>query len=129
MNRVVFLEKQGLTVGDLVKGIGSGKGSKLLLSRTIEMTPDRMALIPPRAIRESLAAYEGSFILIGKRVAVLPLRNIPRESVFFLTKLLAFLNDQDQYQDGRMEIEILTPLRLPDEAGTTEPSFSLLRAV
>ena len=90
MNRVVLLEKRGLTVGDLVKGIGSGGESKLLLSRTIEMTPDRMALIPPRAIRESLAVYEGSFILIGKRAAVLPLQNIPRESIFFLTERLNF---------------------------------------
>ena len=128
MNRVVLLEKGELTVGDLVKGTGSGGGSKLLLSQAIGITPGRIALIPPRAIRESLEAYEGNFILIGNRAAVLPLQNIPREAVFFLTRLLAFLNDQDQYQDGRMEIEILTPLRLPDEAGTMEPSFSLLRA-
>jgi flagella basal body P-ring formation protein FlgA len=81
-------------------------------------SPERPTLLPVSNIRERIAATEAEAAVVGARVAILPAAVIPEDQRWFYAALLSFLEAQDTYKQGRIEIEMLsTPLVLEGSIG------------
>jgi flagella basal body P-ring formation protein FlgA len=64
-------------------------------------------------IRERIATATGETAVVGGRIALLPAAAVPADQRWFYSALLAFVEDQDPYKQGRIEIELFdSPLWL-----------------
>jgi len=79
--------------------------------------PARPTLLPAKVIQERIAAVADRAVVIGGRIAILPVEAIPEDQRWFYTALLAFVEAQDPYKQGRIEIELLASPLLPEGLG------------
>jgi flagella basal body P-ring formation protein FlgA len=109
-----LLEGPEYTLGQVASVYSSDPASSQALGQLpLGPTPGRPTLLPARMIRERVAAAAGGAVVIGGRVAILPAKAIPEDQRWFYTALLAFVEAQDTYKEGRIEIELLSsPLLL-----------------
>jgi flagella basal body P-ring formation protein FlgA len=108
------LEDPEYTLGQVASVYSSDPvRSQVLLQLPLGSTPVRPTLLPARMIQERIASVAGQAVVIGGRVAILPAKAIPEDQRWFYTALLAFVEAQDTYKQGRIEIELLnSPLLL-----------------
>ena len=105
LNRVAIPAGQELKISDIAR---VKEGFKSLPDVRLNLSPHRLALIPPRVISEALTVSTGeSLIIIGTRSSVIPLKWFPVEKSWFYQQLLTFLDNADGHRDGRMEVEVL----------------------
>jgi flagella basal body P-ring formation protein FlgA len=91
--------------------------SKALEQLPLGATPERPTLLPARTVQERIAAVASEAVVIGGRIALLPAVLIPEDQRWFYSALLSFIEAQDAYKQGRMEIELLNSPLLPDALG------------
>ena len=83
--------------------------------------PSWPTLLPAGMIRQRMAPVAADAVVVGTRVALLPGASIPKDQAWFYRQLLAFLDSQDPYKQGRMEIELLaSPLLLESGQAAVE---------
>lgn len=114
------LQSPDYTLGQVASVYSSDPARcKALSQLPLGPTPLRPALLPERMIQERIAAVAAEAAVIGGRVAILPAEAIPEAQRWFYSALLAFVEAQDTYKRGRIEIELLsTPLLLEGYGNT-----------
>ena len=128
MRPVVLAERDGLELRDLVRSNGDGEAGALL-ARPLGYTAERLALLPPRMVRERLAdLYSGPLVLVGGRSRIIPVTRSSGVGVRFYSRLLEFIEGLEPEKDGRLEIDILAGSDLPSAGAAAEPVFSLVDA-
>jgi flagella basal body P-ring formation protein FlgA len=68
--------------------------------------PQRPTLLPAREIQERIASATADAVVVGGRIALLPENTIPRDEQWFYTALLSFLEQQDTFKQGRIELDL-----------------------
>ena len=97
------------TLGQVASVYGSDPARSQALARLpLGPTPVRPTLLPARVIQERVAAVSGQAVVIGARVAILPAEAIAEDQRWFYSALLDFVDSQDTYKQGRIEIELLS---------------------
>lgn len=113
-----LIEGPEYTLGQVASVYSSDPARSQALARLpLGPTPVRPTLLPARIIRERIAAVAAEAVVIGGRIAILPAGVIPEDQQWFYSALLAFVEAQDAYKQGRMEIELLNSPLLPEGFG------------
>jgi flagella basal body P-ring formation protein FlgA len=113
-----FVEGPQYTLGQVASVFGSDpERSQALAGLPLGPVPARATLLPARVIRERVAAAYAQAVVIGSRVAILPAEAIAEEQRWFYSALLDFVEAQDAYKQGRIEIELLSSPLLLDGPG------------
>jgi len=118
-----------LRLGDVAEVVaGEAAVQSRLLQLELGPTPRALTLLPVRALREALAAsLQAQVSLVGGRVAVIPAAGLSREEISFYRGLLRFLEASEPDKEGRIEVEVLLPPRLPSDSSAGQPSFEFKR--
>jgi flagella basal body P-ring formation protein FlgA len=125
LHRLAVLEDAEYTLGQVASIISSDRAqARTLHDLPLGPRPARPTLLPARLIRQRIGAVSAEAVVIGGRVALLPADGVPEDRRWFYASLLAFVDSQDTVEQGRIEIEVLSPPVLleasgaePDETG------------
>jgi flagella basal body P-ring formation protein FlgA len=109
-----LLEGTEYTLGQVASVYSSDPArSQALGQLPLGPIPARPTLMPAGMIRERIAAAAGQAVVVGGRIAILPAPLVPEDQRWFYAALLAFVEAQDTFKEGRIEIELLnSPLLL-----------------
>jgi len=106
------------TLGQVASVYGSDPARSQALARLpLGPTPARPTLLPARVIQERVATVSGQVVVIGARVAILPAETVAEDQRWFYSALLDFVETQDAYKQGRIEIELLSSPLLLENLG------------
>jgi len=116
-----LVEGPEYTLGQVASVYGADPARSQELGKLpLGSAPMRPTLLPARMIQERIASVAGGAVVVGARVAILPAHTIPEDQQWFYTALLAFVEAQDTYKQGRIEIELLNPPLLLEGIGNAE---------
>jgi flagella basal body P-ring formation protein FlgA len=79
-------------------------------------TAGRFLILSPYSVREALKDwYSGSLIMVGQRIIVMPASAADRGNAWFYENLLEYISSQIPLPQARLEVEITSWPRLPDD--------------
>ncbi len=114
---VLVPEGRQLTVRDVVHWRGEGE-SPAVMDQVLGVSPSRLAIVFPAAVRAKLTPSTDALVLIGSWVLVVPLARYSAKDVWFYRSLLRYLaraeaGPESRRNVGWVEVEVLPGSEVP----------------